>query len=75
MTIDINYKEIDLTIEGEYEPAEKEVRYNSDMTGYPGSSSSFTILGVYVEEVDIFDITSDFDLEALEELILKMIEN
>lgn len=73
MTIDINYKGIDLTIEGEYEPSEEEVTYESDLSGYPGSNSSFIIYEVFVEEVDIFDIISDFDLEALEELILNEI--
>ena len=77
MEINIEFKGIPLRVVGEYEAGEEAVMYYSDMSGYPGSPSSFHVEGVYVEdsEIDIFELFSPADLEVLEEKIIEQIED
>jgi len=69
--ITINYKGIELLVEGTYIPGEEEVRYFSDMSGQPSSSSEFDINAVYVNDVDIFELLSEDSLIEIETLILE----
>ena len=69
----LNYKGIDLLIEGTYIPIEEIVRYNEDFSGHPGSPASFDINAIFVQDVDIFELISEDDLEVLETLILEKI--
>lgn len=77
MEISIEFKDIPLRVVGEYEAGEEAVMYYSDMSGYPGSPSSFDVNEVYVEdsEIDIFELFSPADLEVLEEKILDKLED
>ena len=77
MEINIEFKGIPLRVVGEYEAGEEAVMYYSDMSGYPGSNSSFLVEGVYVEdsEIDIFELFSPADLEVLEEKVIEQIED
>ena len=76
MEINIEFKGIPLRVVGEYEAGEEAVMYYSDMSGYPGSNSSFLVEEVYVEdsEIDIFELFSPADLEVLVEKVIEQIE-
>ena len=77
MEINIEFKGIPLRIVGEYEAGEEAVMYYSDMSGYPGSSSSFHVEEVYAEdsEIDLIELFSPDDLEIIEEKVLEQIED
>ena len=77
MEINIEFKGISLRVVGEYEAGEEAVMYYSDMSGYPGSNSSFDVNEVYTEdsEIDIFELFYPADLEVLAEKILDKIED
>lgn len=77
MEINIEFKGIPLRVVGEYEAGEEAVRYYSDMSGYPGSPSSYDVEEVYVEdsEIDIFEFFSPDDLEIIAEKVLEQIED
>ena len=77
MEINIEFKGIPLRAVGEYEAGEEAVMYYSDMSGHPGSNSSFLVEEVYADdsEIDIFEIFSPADLEILEEKIIEQIED
>ena len=77
MEINIEFKGISLRVVGEYEAGEEAVMYYSDMSGHPGSNSSFFVEEVYVEdsEIDIFELFSPDDLEVLAEKILEQLED
>ena len=71
----VEFRDVELFITGNYHEPEEEVRYYSDMSGYPRSPSSFEILEIKVRDsdVDLFDLLEDH-LETLEEMCLKQIE-
>ena len=77
MEINIEFKGIPLRVVGEYEAGEEAVMYYSDMSGHPGSNSSFLVEEVYVEDsdIDLVELFSPADLEVLEEKILEQIED
>ena len=77
MEINIEFKGISLRVVGEYEAGEEAVMYYSDMSGHPGSNSSFLVEEVYADdsEIDIFELFSPADLEVLEEKIIEQIED
>lgn len=77
MEISIEFKGIPLRVVGEYEAGEEAVMYYSDMSGYPGSPSSFDVNEVYAEdsEIDIFEFFSSADLEVITEKVLEQIED
>lgn len=77
MEINIEFKGIPLRVVGEYEAGEEAVLYHDDLSGHPGSSSSFDINEVYAEdsEIDIFELFSPDDLEIIEEKVLEQIED
>ena len=77
MEINIEFKGISLRVVGEYEAGEEAVMYYSDMSGYPGSNSSFDANEVYAEDsdIDIFELFSPADLEVLSEKIIEQIED
>lgn len=77
MEVNIEFKGIPLRVVGEYEAGEERTYYDSDMSGHPGSPSSFDINEIYVEdsEIDIFELFSPADLEVLSEKIIEQIED
>ena len=77
MEINIEFKGISLRVVGEYEAGEEAVMYYSDMSGHPGSNSSFLVEEVYVEdsEIDLIELFSPDDLEVLAEKILEQLED
>ena len=77
MEIDIEFKGISLRVVGEYEAGEEAVMYYSDMSGHPGSNSSFLVEEVYAEDsdIDLIELFSPDDLEVLAEKILEQLED
>ena len=77
MEINIEFKGVPIIVVGEYEAGEEAVMYYSDMSGYPGSNSSFIVEEVYVEdsEIDIFEFFSPADLEVIAEKVIEQIED
>jgi len=72
--ITINYKGIEILVEGTYTPGEEEVRYFSDMSGQPSSPSEFDINAVYVNGVDILELLSEESLIEIELLVIESVE-
>ena len=65
----INYCDIDITVDYNYEEIEPE------MYDYPGSPDSATIESVKINDVDIYDLLSIEQLYDIEGLILDKIKN
>ena len=77
MEINIEFKGIPIIVVGEYEAGEEAVMYYSDMSGHPGSPSSFDVEEVYVEdsEIDLIEFFSPADLEVITEKVIEQIED
>lgn len=64
----INFKGIDFDIEFDYQPEEKEVRYYSDGSGYPGCPASIDNISVYHKGTDFTEFISEIvGLDKIEE--------
>jgi hypothetical protein len=71
----VNYKGVELILEGEYYEGSPMVMYYDDMSGHPGDSPEFEITKVTyngTDVTDIFDVVDDW--ETLEELALDRLE-
>ena len=68
-TIEIKGKEFDIFFD--YQPEEKEVRYYSDGSGYPGCAAKYTINAI---EYDGEDWMEFFDSDADHEMIIEKLE-
>ncbi len=77
MEVKINFRGINLVVNGNYTPEEPMIMYYSEGDGYPGAGSEYEILEIYVEDssIDIFELFSFSDIEEIEELCLTEIEN
>ena len=74
--ISIGFKELDVEVEYDYQPEEKEVRYYSDGSGYPGCAASLEICNVWHEGVDITAFFEEAGLiYQLEEQVMKNLNN
>ena len=70
----INFKDVELEVEGNYIPSEPEQMYDANMTGTPGEPHKFEIEKVNTKdsEVNIVSFIEAFGgLEELEEQILE----
>lgn len=70
---EINFKDIELIVYGNYSPGEKGIMYDSDLAGVPDTESSFEITKITVtdSEIDIYDLFSAADLIIIiEELVI-----
>jgi len=65
---DIEYEGRDLEIEFDYQPEEKEVRYYSDGSGYPGCPEEYTIYSV---KLNGREVIKHVNLERIEELLIE----
>jgi hypothetical protein len=73
-TITIFFKGVFLNVQYDYIAEEKEVRYNSDQSGYPGSPESVDINAVYHAAEDITELLDDY-LEEIESIVLKSLSD
>lgn len=76
MIIEINFRGIDLVVEGTYDEGEAGQMYFSDMSGIPPSPSAFDIeeIRVWDSEENIYEALVE-SLSELEGLVLDKIEN
>lgn len=76
MQVTINFKDIDLIVEGIYDSGEDSVMYYNDMSGHPGCAPSFEIESIFVEdsEIDISELFSFKDLEIIAEKVIEKLE-
>ena len=75
METEIEYKGIELLVEGTYTPGEPEITYFNDMSGLPASASEFDVNAVFVEGVDIYELLSWDDIEKIVDLVINKIED
>jgi hypothetical protein len=70
----IQYKDTNLDIIGTYTAGEEQVRYYSDMSGYPGSGPEFDFISVKINDWDITILLTDTEAEELSDMIIQQIE-
>ena len=64
------YEGIELDVQFDYEPEEKQVwTYSNGDPGHPGSPEMFIIYDVFVSETNITALLSDDQLEQITELL------
>jgi hypothetical protein len=63
---------VEFDIEYDYQPAEKEVRYYSDGSGYPGCPESLEITDIRIGGVDVNELCNAHGIT--EKLVDKMYE-
>lgn len=75
--VTIDFKGVDIVVEGNYIEGEREVYNYGDGSGYPGSLSDFEIekISVIDSTVDIYEFFSDDDLETIVDLVIENIED
>ena len=71
MHIEIVYENVVMTVYGEMSPEETEVRYYSNMDGYPGCSAEFEIEKIEVGGVDVTNILDKDVFEPIKQLVLE----
>tara|TARA_R110001592_G_scaffold78111_1_gene234568 strand:+ start:109 stop:357 length:249 start_codon:yes stop_codon:yes gene_type:complete len=69
-THEIEYNNVVLNVTGFYEPEEKEVTYDTDMAGYPGSPANFESHIISCGGQDIIGILHYDTIGDIETLIL-----
>ena len=73
--IGVTIYDVYLEVSGYYSQEEPMVMYDSDMSGYPGSSAEFEIISVSLNGTRITDLLSDEVYELIIEKAIKNIEN
>lgn len=69
----VYYDGVEFEVDYYYQPAEKEVRYDSNNTGYPGCPEYLEINGVSIRGVNVTDLCNDHGIiEKLEEKMIEM---
>lgn len=66
----ITYRGVEMEVDFEYNPEEKEERYDHNMTGHPGSPESADVYEVRVNGGDI-SLLLDDQFDKIEERILE----
>lgn len=51
----------ELTVRGEYTPAEPEIRYYNDGSGYPGHESEFEAESIIYNGVEVIELVAELD--------------
>ena len=75
METTIEYKGVELLVQGHYSPPEETVRYYPDGSGYPGCNAEFECFAVYIDDVAVFDLFTPKQLKEIEELAILKIES
>lgn len=68
---EVVYDNVTMTVYGEMSPEEPEVRYDSDMSGYPGCSAEFEIEKIEVGGFDVTNILDKDVFEPIKQLVLE----
>ena len=72
---EIQFKGIDLTVEGFYTSGEPEVMYDSDLCGSPEFKAEFDIRKVFVQDTEISSLLSEDDLDEIANLLILKMED
>jgi len=64
----VQFKGVEFTIDYDYQPYEKEVRYDSNMEGYPGCAEQIDIILITFQGENFTEILED-NFTEIEELI------
>ena len=59
-SITVIYRGVKFEVEYDYQPEEKQVRYDSNMEGYPGCPASIEINGINCGEVDFTEFFTQY---------------
>jgi len=72
--VSLNFKGINLEVEGFYSEGEDCIMYDSNMSGYPGSSPEFEIskVSVWDSDEDIFLLVEEYEDILVEECLEKI---
>lgn len=68
---EVVYDNVTMTVYGEMSTEEPEVRYDSDMSGYPGCSAEFEIEKIEVGGFDVTNILDKDVFEPIKQLVLE----
>ena len=68
---EIVYDNVTMTVYGEMSPEEPEVRYDSDISGYPGCSAEFEIEKIEVCGFDVTNMLDESVFEPIKQLVLE----
>lgn len=71
--VTVQYEEIELELQGYFDPGSDTVFYYSDMSGHPGDPPEFSVEAVLHEGKDIINIIDDTILEQLESKALDIL--
>lgn len=71
MKATIIIEEVELEIEFDYQPEEKEVRYYSDGSGYPGCPESIEINYIGHKGEDIYELLTKETLGRIEDKVFE----
>jgi len=74
-TINLEVDDVWVDVEYDYTPAEAEITYYGDGSGYPGCGAKVDIYAVKIGKTDISNIISDYVFEELENQIYKAYED
>lgn len=75
MEATIEYKGVELLVQGHYSPPERMSMYDSNLEGYSGCNAEFECFAVYIDDVAVFDLFTPKQLSEIEELAILKIEN
>ena len=70
-----NYYGIDFDVEFNYSPAEPEVTYYSDGSGYPGCPSEFEIITIFHKGDDLTELLEDKINDMTQEFEQQLLNN
>ena len=74
-SIEVEVYGVNMGVNYYYDKGEPMVMYYPDGSGYPGSSPSIEIEGVYVDgETDIYELLSESVIDRIHEIILESYE-
>lgn len=73
-TWQVEFRGIDLYVEGEYIPEELEILYDHDMAGHPGSPEGFEINRIFIENTEVSCMLEEH-MEEIEKLVLEAINS
>ena len=70
--VTIDYRDIELVVQGYYEEGTDSVQYDSDLSGYPGDDAIFEADEVYVSDsnINIIELLNNGQLKEIEDLVL-----
>ena len=72
---EIQFKGIDLMVEGFYTSGEPSTMYDSDLCGSPEFEAEFDIRKVFIQDTEISNLLSEDDLDEIASLIVTQLKD